>query len=211
MKQAEFENCTVTEQLLCQGEVIMDGKKIMLGAAEGSAAIYYSGSYVSISGNLSVTASIGGGSGSGNLSCSKISCSAIYGGYTGGDPGQMSNYVWCIGPDGKGSVEELHGTFIGTYKFFVNSGILRSAGASGAEAYYAIDSNLLSKLEDTVTEARVKEIIESYGYATQTWVTNKGYTTLSAVANQGYVTKSYVDTNGMVLENEGHRHTFRLY
>jgi hypothetical protein len=33
----------------------------------------------------------------------------------------------------------LHGTFIGTYKFFVNTGVLRSAGASGAEAYYAID------------------------------------------------------------------------
>jgi hypothetical protein len=61
-----------------------------------------------------------------------------------------------------------------------------------------------------VTEQRVKEIVESYGYATQTWVTNKGYTTMSAVENKGYVTKSYVDTNGVVLENQGHKHTFRL-
>jgi hypothetical protein len=102
MEEAEFKNCTVTEKLLCEGEVIMAGEKIMLGAAEDSAAIYYSGSYVSISGNLSVVASLGGNSGTGNLSCLKISCASIYGGYTGGDPGQMTNYVWCIDANGKG-------------------------------------------------------------------------------------------------------------
>ena len=69
----------------------------------------------------------------------------------------------------------------------------------------------MNKLQDTVTEQRVKEIVESYGYTTMSAVEKKGYTTMSAVENKGYVTKSYVDTNGMVLENQGHRHTFRLY
>ena len=138
MEEAEFKNCTVTEQLLCEGEVVMDGQKIYLGAEDGDAAIYYSDSSVTISGSLSISGTVGGSTG-GNLSCSKISCSSIFGGYKGGDPNAMDSYVWSINAEGKGRVEELHGTFVGTYKFFVNSGILRSAGASGAEAYYAID------------------------------------------------------------------------
>ena len=170
MEEAEFKNCTVTEQLLCEGEVVMDGQKIYLGAEDGDAAIYYSDSSVTISGSLSISGTVGGSTG-GNLSCSKISCSSIFGGYKGGDPNAMDSYVWSINAEGKGRVEELHGTFVGTYKFFVNSGILRSAGEGGAEAYYAIDEALLSKLEDTVTEARVKEIIESYSYAKKSDIT----------------------------------------